>query len=57
MPPVYSEALTQEPSQPQQDDAALPEDVRDTLLEQQVKGAEECIQKFRKTLDAIDDGK
>ena len=48
MPPVYSEALTQEPSQPRQDDAASPASVRHTVLEQQVKDAEEGIQKLRK---------
>ena len=57
MPPVDLEALTQELPQPQQDDAASPEDVRHEVFEQQVEDAEECIQKLRKTLDAIDDGK
>ena len=48
MPPVYSEALTQEePSQPRQDDAASPASVRHTVFEQQVEDAEECIQKLR----------
>ena len=48
MPPVVSsEALTQAPSQPRQEDAASPASVRHTVFEQQVEDAEECIQKLR----------
>ena len=46
MPPVGLGAVTQEPSQPRQDDAASPASVRHTTFEQQVEDAEECIQKL-----------
>ena len=58
MPPVGLEAVKQGLPRCHQGRAASPEDVRETAaLEQQVKDAEECIQKLRKTLDAIDDRK
>ena len=41
MPPVGLDAVTQERPQRHPDYAASPEDVRDTVLEQQVKDADE----------------
>ena len=55
MPPVYSEALTQEPSQPQQDDAASPEHVCHTRAQRQAQAAGQRVEFYYQMFQELDD--